>query len=50
MGVGVFDMEDVVGLEDSLQPFSLHQWRPLKQNIEEITFDDSLLKYHFVLL
>ena len=41
VGVGVVDMEDVVGLEGTLQPSSLHQYRPLKENVEVNSFDDS---------
>ena len=49
VGVGVVDMEDVVGLEGTLQPSSLHQYRPLKENVEVNSFDDSSLKISFCL-
>ena len=49
VGVGVVDIEDVVGLEGTLQPSSLHQYRPLIENVEVNSFDHSLLKISFCL-
>ena len=42
VGVGVVDMEDIVGLEGTLQPSRLHQYRPLIiviENVEVNSFD-----------